>query len=60
MAEVKHIEAICSKASCKGAAFVQVVIVDDFKKQAKIDKLARLKLKKALDNEHREGKHGAH
>lgn len=57
MAEVKHITMTCPQPLCDGQAFVQVLVVDDLAKQAKIDALARSKLIKELKRLHKEGLH---
>lgn len=62
MAKVKHIEMICAKpiadgALCEGAAFVQVLVIEDADLQKKIDARANRKLRGALDKAHTEGQH---
>lgn len=59
---VKHIEMTCAKpigdgALCEGAAFVQVLVVEDAALQKKIDARANRKLRGALDKAHKDGQH---
>jgi hypothetical protein len=60
--QVKHIEMVCAKpvadgALCEGAAFVQVLVVEDADLQKKIDARANRKLRGALDKAHKDGEH---
>lgn len=59
MSKVKHITGTCPAADCTEKAFVQVLIVDDKDTQKKIDALARRKLRKQLNEWHKEGQHNA-
>lgn len=54
---VKHITATCPIAKCTERAFVQVIVFDDKETQKKVDRKARLKLKKTLTAWHEEGLH---
>jgi len=57
---LKHIEMVCINwlnEPCPASAFVQVLVVEDAEFQKKIDARANLKLRKALNDEHKEGKH---
>lgn len=59
---VKHIEMVCAKpigdgALCEGAAFVQVLVVEDADLQKRIDARANRKLRGALDKAHKDGEH---
>lgn len=58
MADVKHITATCPADGCTDRAFVQVVVFEDKETQKKVDRKARLKLKKQLTKWHEEGRHG--
>ena len=55
--KVKHITMTCPQPKCFIRAFVQVLVVPEKELQPKIDARARLKLKKALNNGHKEGAH---
>ena len=57
MADVKHITKTCPYKDCTNKAFVQVVVFEDEKIQAKVDALAKKKLTTALKKLHKEGKH---
>lgn len=54
---VKHIKATCPIAKCSEGAFVQVLVFIDKETQKKVDRKARLKLKKQLTAWHEEGLH---
>lgn len=54
---VKHIKATCPIAKCDEKAFVQVIVFKDAETQKKVDRKARLKLKKTLTAWHEEGLH---
>lgn len=54
---VKHITATCPIAKCDEKAFVQVLVFKDADTQIKVDRKARLKLKKQLTAWHEEGLH---
>lgn len=56
--DVKHITATCPVAGCDEKAFVQVLIFEDQKTQAKVDARAKRKLKSQLSAWHKEGQHG--
>ena len=55
--KVKHITGKCPVAKCNEKAFVQVLIVEDAATQRKIDTKARAKLRKQLNEWHKEGQH---
>lgn len=55
--KVKHLTMTCPNAGCDAKAFVQVLIVPETELQPKIDARARLKLKKTLTQQHKEGLH---
>jgi len=57
MAKIKHITMTCPQPDCDIKAFVQVLIVPEKELQPKIDARARLKLKKTLTQQHKEGLH---
>lgn len=54
---VKHIRATCPTDKCEAKAFVQVLVFKDKVTQQKVDRKARLKLKKQLTAWHEEGLH---
>ncbi len=54
---VKHIKAKCPIGKCTEGAFVQVLTFKDGETQKKVDRKARLKLKKQLTAWHEEGLH---
>lgn len=56
--EVKHLTMKCPQAGCVAKAFVQVLVVPEKELQPKIDTRARYKLKKTLQQQHKEGLHG--
>lgn len=57
MADVKHITMTCPVAKCDHQAFVQVVKFKDKEIQQKVDRKARAKIKKQLNQWHKEGRH---
>ena len=56
--QVKHITATCPVEGCSDRAFVQVLKFKDADTQKKVDRKARLKLRKQLTEWHEEGRHG--